>query len=62
MCRYLAWRKKEEKLIAEAINNPDQLCLIRIDDTTSVSLPHPGNRIPKSLGGKDGPEVGDKNT
>lgn len=61
MCSYLAWRKKEQILIAQAINEPDKLTVIRIDDTTAISLPHPGNRIPKSLGQKSGPEVGDKN-
>ena len=55
--KYLDWRAKEEILLARARNEPHKVCVIRIDDTEAVKLPHPGNRIPKDLCGKDGPEV-----
>ena len=55
--RKLEWRKTETQLMAQARNNPESLCLIRLDDTTSFSLPHVGNRCPKSLHNLDGPEV-----
>ena len=43
--------------MAQAINEPHKICVIRLDDTEAVSLPHPGNRIPKDLCSKNGPEV-----
>lgn len=55
--KYLNWRVKEECLCARAINEPHKITVIRIDDTENWSSPHPGNRIPKDLCGKDGPEV-----
>jgi hypothetical protein len=57
MKKYLNWRVKEEHLCARAINEPHKITVIRIDDTDAVSVPHAGNRIPKDLCGKDGPEV-----
>ena len=55
--RYRDWRKKEEILMALARDHPHKYTVIRLDDTEAVSLPHPGNRIPKNLHGKNGPEV-----
>jgi hypothetical protein len=55
--RKLQWRQTETQLMAESRNAPETLCLIRIDDTTAVPLPHVGPRCPKKLHNKNGPEV-----
>ena len=44
-------------MCARARLEPDKLCVIRVDGTSSISLPHAGNRQRKALCSKTGFEV-----
>ena len=44
-------------MCARARIEPDKLCVIRVDGTSSISLPHAGNRQRKALCSKTGFEV-----